>query len=49
MEIEAQKMQLAEAFLRLGREALRGVPTDLGTAENFGRALTKRSSGSSGF
>jgi len=36
---EAQKMRLAEAFLRLAREALRGVPTDLGAAENFGNAL----------
>jgi hypothetical protein len=36
---EAQKMQLAEAFLRLAREALRGVPSDLEAAENFGRAL----------
>jgi hypothetical protein len=35
---EAQKMRLAEAFLRLARE-LRGVPTDLGAAENFGNAL----------
>ena len=26
---EAQKMRLAEASLRLAREALRGVPTDL--------------------
>jgi hypothetical protein len=36
---EAQKMRLAEASLRLAREALRGVPTDLGAAENFGNAL----------
>jgi hypothetical protein len=36
---EAQKMRLAEASLRLAREGLRGVPTDLGAAENFGNAL----------
>jgi hypothetical protein len=29
---EAQKMRLAEASLRLAREALRGVPTDLGVS-----------------
>jgi hypothetical protein len=38
-EREAQKMRLAEATLRLAREALRGVPTDLGAAANFGNAL----------
>ena len=36
---EAQKMRLAEASLRLAREALRGVPTDLESAENCGNAL----------
>jgi hypothetical protein len=36
---EAQKMRLAEALLRFVREALRGVPTDLGAADNFGDAL----------
>jgi hypothetical protein len=36
---EAQKMRLAEASLRLAREALRGVPTDLEAAANFGNAL----------
>jgi hypothetical protein len=36
---EAQKMRLAEATLRLAREALRGVPNDLGAAANFGNAL----------
>ena len=36
---EAQKMRLAEASLRLAREGLRGVPTDLEAAANFGNAL----------
>jgi hypothetical protein len=36
---EAQKMRLAEALLRMAREALRGDPTDLGAADNFGDAL----------
>jgi hypothetical protein len=29
---EVQKMRLAEALLRMAREALRGDPTDLGAA-----------------
>jgi hypothetical protein len=37
---EAQKMQLAEAFLRLAREVLQDVARDdLEAAENFGVAL----------
>ena len=36
---EAQKMRLAEASLRLAREALRTTPVDLTAASNFGNAL----------
>jgi hypothetical protein len=37
---EAQKMQLAEAFLRLAREVLRGdAPSDPEAARDFGIAL----------
>jgi hypothetical protein len=36
---EAQKMQLAEAFLRLAREVLRPVPSDPEAARDFGVAL----------
>jgi hypothetical protein len=36
---EAQKMQLAEAFLRLAREVLRPIPSDPEAAQDFGVAL----------
>jgi hypothetical protein len=39
MATEAQKMQLAEAFLRLAREALRPVPSDPEVARDFRIAL----------
>jgi hypothetical protein len=36
---DAQKMRLAEATLRLAREALRGVRTDLEAGADYGEAL----------
>jgi hypothetical protein len=36
---EAQKMRLAEAYLRLAREAVREVPSDLEAARDFGVAF----------
>jgi hypothetical protein len=39
MATEAQKMQLAEAFLRMARDVLRPVPSDPEAARDFGVAL----------